>query len=199
MLMKLYPLFLVLGLISITALGQPKVNTVLQKRIAAMFREDQQWRVESDKINKGEKSAYDEAAINRNMAKTDSLNLLKAKAIIARYGFPGYDSVGEGYSNDFWAIVQHCDNDVPFQQQVLVLLGNQVKKHNASAENYALLQDRVLIGTGKKQRYGTQVRYNPQTKHAKPLPIEDSVHVDERRKAVGLIPLSEYLKLFDGH
>jgi hypothetical protein len=183
-------------LISITVLCQSKIDTVLQKRIMSMFKEDQKWRIESQNIYNGKKSKYDEGTINRNMAKTDSLNLMEAKSIISAHGFPGYNLVGE-FSNNFWAIVQHCDDDVKFQKQVLLLLKRQVELKNASAENYALLQDRVLISTGKKQLYGTQVRYNPKTKTAKPFPVEDSTHVDERRKAVGLAPLAEYLKVFD--
>ncbi|MDB5022385.1 MAG: hypothetical protein JWP78_140 [Mucilaginibacter sp.] len=195
--MKTASIFVVLCLMSLNALCQSKIDTLLQKKIIFMFRKDQKWRIESEKLINGKKSAYNEAAINRNMAKTDSLNMGEAKSIIAKYGFPGYDLVGEGYSNDFWAIVQHCDDDVKFQQYVLVLLSEQVNSHNASAENFALLQDRVLIGTGKKQLFGTQVRYNPKTKTAKPLPTQDSANVDKRRKSVGLSPLNEYLKLFD--
>jgi hypothetical protein len=183
-------------LISITVLCQSKIDTLLQKRIMSMFKEDQKWRIESQNIYNGKKSKYDEGTVNRNMAKTDSLNLMEAKSIISAHGFPGYNLVGE-FSNNFWAIVQHCDDDVKFQKQVLLLLKRQVELKNASAENYALLQDRVLISTGKKQLYGTQVRYNPKTKTAKPFPVEDSTHVDERRKAVGLAPLAEYLKVFD--
>jgi hypothetical protein len=37
-------------------------------------------------------------------------------------------------------------------------MSKQVKRHNASGENYALLQDRVLVSQGHKQLYGTQVR-----------------------------------------
>lgn len=123
--------------------------------------------------------------------------MIEAKSIIKKYGFPGYDLVGESGSNGFWAIVQHCDQDVKFQQQALSLMGKQVRLNNASGENFASLQDRVLISTNKKQIYGTQVRYNPSTKTAKPLPVQDSVNVDKRRKAVGLTPLNEYLKIFD--
>jgi hypothetical protein len=194
--MKSFPTLLILLFLALNALCQSKIDTGLQSQIKAMFKEDQKWRIESENLNSGKKSAYSEPIINRNMTITDSVNMIKAKSIIAKYGFPGFDLVGE-YSNDFWAIVQHCDDDVQFQQQVLKLLSKQVLIHNASGENYALLQDRVLISTGKKQLYGTQVRYNPKTKSAKPLPIADSTNVDNRRKAVGLSPLNDYLKLFD--
>jgi hypothetical protein len=194
--MKTLHVLLVFCLFGIHAQCQSKVNTVLQHRIMAMFNADQKWRKEADNLYNGKKSAYDQGTVDRKMTETDRLNMIEAKAIIAKFGYPGYNLVGD-YSDNFWAIVQHCDADIKFQQRVLPLLEKQVKLKNASGEKYALLQDRVLISTGKKQLYGTQVRYNPATKTAKPLPTEDSIHVDIRRKAVGLSPLNEYLKVFD--
>ena len=164
-----------------------------------MFKEDQKWRVEAINLENGKKSSFDEMTIDKNMSKTDSLNMIQAKSIIRKYGFPSYSLVGEDGSNGFWAIIQHCDNDVIFQQKVLLLMAKEVKRHNASGESFALLQDRVLINQGHKQLYGTQVRLDPKTHHAKPLPTQDSLKVDSRRKAVGLSPLRDYLKLFDRH
>jgi hypothetical protein len=179
------------------AYGQPGKDTLLKKAILQMFKQDQRWRIEIDNLGNGKGSAFDEATIEKNMGRTDSLNKIKAKQIVNKYGYPGYSLVGEDGSNGFWAIVQHCDNDTAFQQRVLKLMGRQVARHNASGENYALLQDRVLVNTGHPQVYGTQVRIDTLTHHAKPFPIADSVHVDARRKAVGLMPLKDYLKLFD--
>ena len=162
-----------------------------------MFKNDQKWRKESIKANSSQGSVYNQATIDRNWHITDSLNLINAKRIVQQYGFPGYSLVGENGSNSFWAIVQHCDDDLNFQQQVLKLIGAEVKRHDASAENYAYLMDRVLINKGQKQLYGTQVHFNTKTKHSEPLPIQDSIGVDARRTAVGLMPLKDYLKQFD--
>jgi hypothetical protein len=52
-----------------------------------MFREDQKWRIESNKLLNGKKSPFDEATVNRNYATTDSLNMIEAKKIIGKYGF----------------------------------------------------------------------------------------------------------------
>jgi len=192
--MKQLTSLLLLIILSNIAFGQSKIDTALQKKILVLFNNDQKWRIEADK-----KSAFDTATINRNMFQTDSLSQVAAKAIIAKYGFPGYSLVGEDGSNGFWALIQHCDNDVPFQQKSLKLMSAEVKKHNASGENFALLQDRVLVNTGHKQIYGTQVRMDLKTNKAHPFPIQDSLNVDARRKAVGLMPLNDYLKLFEGH
>lgn len=186
-------------LLSSVAFCDSKIDSALQKKIKEMFKEDQKWRRESINLENGKKSSFDEVTIGRNMSRTDSLNLIKARSIIKTYGFPGYSLIGEDGSECFWAIVQHCDQDLIFQQKALVLMSEEVKRHNATGENLALLQDRVLVSQGHKQLYGTQVRVDLKTHHAKPFPIQDSLKVDSRRKAIGLQPLQDYLKLFDWH
>ena len=179
--------------------GQYRIDTALQNKIADMFKADQKWRLESMKIQSGKRSDFDGATINRNMAAADSLNMIEAKMIIKKYGFPGYSLAGIPGSDNFWAIVQHCDNDLLFQEKALVLMARQVKKHNAAPDKFALLQDRVLVSQGHKQLYGTQIHIDLKTHEAKPFPIQDSLNVDNRRKTVGLSPLSDYLKLFNKH
>jgi len=61
-------------------------------------------------------------------------------------------------------------------------MDKEVKRKNASASNNAMLRDRVLVSDGKKQVYGTQVRYNVELKKSQPFPIEDPDNVDTRRK-----------------
>jgi Family of unknown function (DUF6624) len=57
--------------------------------------------------------------------------------------------------------------------------------------NIAYLEDRVRVGEGRPQLYGTQF-YIDEAGIFGPQPIEDAGHVDERRQAVGLQPLSDY-------
>ena len=73
-------------------------------------------------------------------------------------------------------------------------MNKEVKRHNASGENYAYLKDRVLVNLGQKQLYGTQGIRNPQTHKWEPLPISDPVNVEMRRKQMGLISLKDYKK-----
>ncbi len=189
--------FCLVCLVSQTAFSQSKIDSALYNKLKAMYKDDQKWRVEYFKRNKHEQSDYDEATIQKNWAKTDSLNLIEAKQIFHQYGYPGFSLVGENGSSRFWAIVQHCDDDIKFQKEVLVQMEKEVKQHNASGENYAYLKDRVLINEGNKQLYGTQTRYNKDTHKHLPFPIQDSVNVDARRKAVGLSSLKDYLKQQD--
>ena len=62
-----------------------------------------------------------------------------------------------------------------------------------SPANIAYLEDRVRVGEGLPQFYGTQF-YADEAGNFGPRPIEDPDHVDERRQAVSLQPLSEYAR-----
>ena len=129
-----------------------KKDSALIKKIDTMFSEDQFWRKEYMKIDKHEKSDYNETTIEAKWKTSDSINEIKAKVIINLYGYPGYDRVGQT-SDNFWAIVQHCDDDIPFQEHVLALMKTEIAKNNASKSNYAYLVDRVLVNKHQKQIY----------------------------------------------
>ncbi|MDB5130866.1 MAG: hypothetical protein JWR02_615 [Mucilaginibacter sp.] len=134
---------LFLGFLSIKLPAQPvERDSVLIKKIDGMFKEDQFWRKEYIKINKKEKSGYTAETIQTNWGIADSLNEIKSKDIISKYGYPGYDLAGDA-SDKFWAIIQHCDDDVPFQERVLALMKKEIAKNNASKNKYAYLIDRV--------------------------------------------------------
>lgn len=192
-----FSLIWILFFVSFKSFCQKKVDSALVKKIYLMFEEDQRWRVEYNKINTGQKTDFDEQTISKKLDEIDSLNLIYAKQIIKAYKFPGYDLVGSEGSNKFWSIIQHCDTDLPFQKKVLLMMDEQVKRKNASPSNNAMLRDRILVSEGKKQIYGTQVRYNVTLKKSQPFPIEDPINIDKRRKSVGLSTLADYLKLFN--
>ena len=60
--------------------------------------------------------------------------------------------------------------------------------------SFALLQDRILVGEGKPQVFGTQLYTSDVTGKLELYPIEDEANVDSRRLEVGLEPLSDYVK-----
>jgi hypothetical protein len=191
--MKNLYVLLIFLVCSPTVFGQSKIDSALYKKLNAMFKEDQKWRIESAKLYNHQKSDYDQATVDKNWEITDRTNQEEAKKILAKYGYPGYTLVGESGSSKFWAIVQHCDDDVAFQQKVLLLMRDEVDRKNASGENYAYLKDRVLTNQKKKQLYGTQGIRNPKTKKWEPLPIFDASHVEVRRKAMGMQSLKQYI------
>lgn len=120
-------------------------------------------------------------------------NQKRAKEILDKHGFVGFDLAGENGSRNFWLIVQHSDHNPEFQKEVLAEMKKEVEKQNADSRNYGLLVDRVNLNTGKAQIYGTQVTYNMNNGQAYPKKLADSVNVNKRRKSIGLEPIEEYL------
>jgi hypothetical protein len=118
--------------------------------------------------------------------------------IVKRYGYPGFKQVGEKSSNNFWLLVQHADAHPDFQRQMLKLMLVEVRRKNASSRNYAYLTDRVALGAGQPQEYGTQVEFKGDgIGKAAPRTLRDPQHVNRRRAAMGLETEEAYLKMSD--
>jgi hypothetical protein len=123
----------------------------------------------------------------------DSINLLKVQKLLDEYGWLGFDKIGRVGALTIFLVIQH--SDLAVQQKYLPMMREAVKNKQAIPANLALLEDRVALREGRKQIYGSQIGSDST---GKPFlePIEDPDHVDDRRKAVGLGTLSDYLKQF---
>lgn len=126
---------------------------------------------------------------------TDSVNLLFIKKIIAQQGFPGISQVGEPASQAAFLLAQHADNDIEFQKTVLKQMGKLLVAKNITPSNYAYLYDRIMVKEQGKQYYGTQFR---STKDKELFPIVDAAKVNERRRALGMGTVEEYMKTVMG-
>jgi hypothetical protein len=124
----------------------------------------------------------------------DSLNLIKVKAILDKYGWLGPDEVGSMGALTLFLVIQH--SDLATQQRYLPLMREAVKNKKAAGANLALLEDRVAVGEGRKQMYGSQLRTDPKTGKSTFFPIEDEANVNKRRTAIGLEPLEAYARRF---
>jgi hypothetical protein len=176
----------------------------LRRELLAMAKQDQDARfaylawtrkkgvIDPDpKLIKDPKLAKEVRQQARKFGKVDHKNRKRMKQIVARYGWPGKGMVGRDGANAAWLLVQHADDDRPFQKRCLALM-KAAPKGEVEPQHVAYLTDRVLVGDKKKQFYGTQCR--AENGKFVPLPIKDPANVDKRRAAVGLPPLAEYLK-----
>lgn len=81
-------------------------------------------------------------------------------------------------------VIQHADRTA--REQYRPMMAEAVKNKSASPVDFALLEDRLALDQGKKQRYGSQIGFDEQKKRYYVLPIEDPDHVDDRRRKMGL-------------
>ncbi|MFC6267746.1 DUF6624 domain-containing protein [Frigoriflavimonas asaccharolytica] len=127
--------------------------------------------------------------------KRDSVGLdnqIRVKNLYNKYGYLGFEQVGEENSYKFWISIQHADNDVPFQKKILKVLEKEIKKNNAEKSHYALLEDRVATNKNKKQRFGTQLTYNESGQAIPKIGLSDSLNIDKLRLEYGLPTFKEY-------
>jgi hypothetical protein len=155
-----------------------KFNQALHDELVKITNDDQQAR----------KTRVDDMKPDdwKRMAEVDRIHEIRIREIVDKAGWPGIKLVGADGSQCAWLIVQHCPLD--FEEKCLPLLKRAVYENDASPMNYAYLFDRVQMFKGLPQSFGTQFRDDKLWK------IEDLHHADERRKKVGLGPLSDYVK-----
>lgn len=131
-------------------------------------------------------------SVDRAIAAADAPRLERLKAIIAARGWPGRKLVADDGSHAAWLLVQHAPFD--YQREVVPLFLSALRRNDVRAGDVALLRDRVLVGEGKAQIYGTQARSSDKPGAPVLDAIADEPCVDARRKSVGLEPLAVYLK-----
>ncbi|HRH71231.1 MAG TPA: hypothetical protein PLB89_17135 [Flavobacteriales bacterium] len=131
----------------------------------------------------------------RTMAEKDSTNLIVVTRILDERGWLGEDVVGGKGNSALFLVIQHSDQAT--QEKYLPMMRDAVAKGNARGSSLALLEDRVALGQGKRQTYGSQIGDDPGSGHLCVLPLDDPDHVDERRAAVGLGTLAEYITNWD--
>lgn len=127
--------------------------------------------------------------------KRDSVSLdnqKKIKKLYLKHGYLGFDKVGKEYSKKFWITIQHADNDIKFQQEMLKALGKEIEKNNAEKSNYAMLEDRIAINLKQKQRFGSQLTYNKEGQAIPKYGLIDSINIDNLRMEYNLAPFKEY-------
>ena len=139
------------------------------------------------------KSGFADPAAAGKMEAVDRRNTARLKETVDKDGWPGRSRVGKDGAHAAWLLVQHADKDRAFQKRCLALLEKAVKAAEANGQDLAYLTDRVRVGEGKKQLYGTQ--FQGAGDKLDPYPIEDEANVDRRRKDVGLPTMAEYRKL----
>jgi hypothetical protein len=118
----------------------------------------------------------------------DAGNTAWLKGVIDRSGWPDRSQVGDEATHAAWLLAQHADRDPAAQRRFRDCLQSAVARCEASPADLARLTDRVLLASGQKQVYGTQLADRGGRYVAMRLGKPKSV--DLRREAVGLGPLA---------
>lgn len=125
------------------------------------------------------------------MEAVDAHHRAEVMSIYKKYGWPTWSLVGHRAAHDYWLLVQHQTPAV--QRELLPALRRAVAAKKASPVEYAYLYDRVMVGEGKPQHWGTQVA----CKDGKPVidRVDDPAGLASRRRALHLAREEEYMKM----
>ncbi len=162
------------------ATGLPEQNypqeiRALRQQLRSMVTEDQDARL-----------AFNQA----RWEAVDTKNRPEVLRIFEGYGWVTNSLAGKDAAHDFWLLVQHQTPEI--QQRLLPALEKAAKDGHASMSDYAYLYDRVQMGLGKPQHWGTAAK----CAEGKPVlyPVDDPSGLDARRKELFLMPVGEYLQ-----
>lgn len=136
--------------------------------------------------------AAPDSALLAEMVATDAGNVARIAEVVERHGWPSAALVGRDGVEAAFMIVQHADPAT--QGRMLPLVEAAYRAGELAGSSYALLLDRVRLGRGEPQVYGTQASLGPGGAVTIALTVDD-VTLDARRAEVGLPPAADYLRM----
>ena len=172
--------------------AEVNLNKPLVATLDSIYVEDQKYRQQIDGLEK--KYGWESKEMKDHwkvINEKDSINLIKVKSILDKYGWLGADVVGGQGNSTLFFVIQHSDQAT--QEKYLPMMREAVNSGKAQGNSLALLEDRVALGQGKRQIYGSQIDRDPETQIYYISPLADPDNVDKRRAEVGLGPLANYV------
>lgn len=119
---------------------------------------------------------------------TDLENLEIVVNFLDKCGMPTLEEVNEMQMAGIWGVLQHAHPK--YQKMYIPLLETAAEKGDIPRSVIALMRDRALLHEGKPQIYGSQIENGELYKLFEPE------YVNQRRAAMGMEPIEEYLKRF---
>lgn len=121
--------------------------------------------------------------------RVDAENTQRLNEIMTSMGWPRISEVGKKAADAAALLALHADRNPQFQRRALELMQPLVETKEVDPEQFAYLWDRTHI----PQRFGTQggcfgTAWLPDE-------AEDAAHVEARRAAMGMRPLSDYVAI----
>lgn len=129
--------------------------------------------------------------LGRSVDAIDRANLAFLRKLIAEKGFPTAAQVGNQGVHLAWILLQHADEDPKLQSALLPVLQQRLAAGELPTNDLARLTDRVLVASGKPQRYGTQFDW-----FAGDFKLPEAsrlAEIDRERSQLGLMPLADYV------
>jgi len=175
---------------------QKGMDLVLREELIQMREADQKYRSEIHEYSK--KGQFDSPEVDELWKKQnviDTKNLKRSEEIITKYGYPSKKLVGKKAAKSIFLIIQHAD--LKYQEKYISLFQKAVKNGDLKMKTLALMLDRIEVGNGRPQIYGTQISKDKKTGNLIFKSIVDEKKVNLRREFVGLPTIESYAQRFN--
>jgi len=173
------------------SIDETKVNQPLARQLDSIYQLDQSVRIAYMQALKDSTSATVADSLLKVMRQTDAQNLIKVETIIKQHGWLSPQKVGITAAQGLFLVIQHAD--LKTQERFLPMIRKAEKKGDILSSNLAILEDRIDMRNGKKQTYGSQGITDAKTGKKYIYPIIDVDNLDQRRKAMGMPPMKDYV------
>lgn len=181
----LVALLLAAPLAAQTATADSALNDALRRELVEMGRVDQEVRAGFTP------ERMQDTAFLRPMMRVDSAHTARIRQILDEHGWPGISRVGAEGARAAFLLVQHTEDD-ELQRRALGMM-QAAAPGEVSLPDLALITDRVRVGQGLPQLFGSQ--FSAVDGRWIADPIDDVARLDERRASMGLPPMADYVRM----
>jgi hypothetical protein len=151
---------------------------------------DQPDRIKSDSLRESNATSKEIEKNDKMMHLHDSLAQIFLGNFFESHGFPETKYIGDDGRDALFYGVQHANQG--FQKKYWKMIEEAAEKDNAMITDLVLLEDRILVNEGKKQKYGTQFNMDKVTYKLRLYSIENKNKLNKLRKNKGLEPIEMY-------
>lgn len=167
--------------------GAAAVDSSLQRDLLRLAAEDQVGR-----SGLAAAAARQDTLYLKRFVAADSLRSEWLEALVGERGWPTPALVGAEGVRAAWTLLQHSP-DTAFQARMLPEVERAAARGELPRADVAMLTDRVLVKSGRRQRYGTS--FSVKDGRLVADPIEDVAGLAARRAELGMPEMSAYAKL----
>jgi hypothetical protein len=132
-------------------------------------------------------------AVSALIAPLDEDNRRQLLMLVPPEGWFPISIYGRDAARAAFFVIQHGDQAL--WRRFLPSIEKMVQSGEAEGPSFALMYDRLALSEGRPQRYGSQMSCRD-SGYITTQPMEDLSTVDDRRRAIGMIPYAEYLRIY---
>ncbi|MDR0698276.1 MAG: hypothetical protein LBG28_03500 [Tannerella sp.] len=167
----------------------------IDSALCKIWESDQDLR--NDLIEEMQKQPQDVMAILSLKLKMDAIDAENQKYVSNLLDRNGWNDEFSSKAHDaIFLVIDHADKE--FSEKYFPQVKEKAAKGVISPSKAATLEDRILMKSNKKQKYGTQTIQKKDSEGNDMVyiwPVEDAENVDELRTSVNLPLMSEYIQL----